>query len=597
MNPKRLATFVFVMLLAVVCNAQMMLRQSTARVISFGPFVSPSDGVTLQTGLVSAIDHASTGIMLSKNGGALTIRHATVTASTYDAYGQYLVTLDTTDTGTLGHLRVQFAAAASCLPVWQDFEVVPAGVWDSFMASSGGALPVNATAIGGTTQTGRDLGASVLISSGTGTGQLNVTSGVVAASGNWNTTTPPTVAAIATGVWQDATGADFTTASSIGKCLYIANVIPGAAGGHFIAGTNAATSITTALTANITGNVSGSVGSVTGAVGSVAGAVGSVTGAVGSVTSAVTLPSMPASWTTAIWQDATAGDFTTASSIGKCLYIANVIPGAAGGHFIAGSNSATTVNFTGNLSGSVGSVTGAVGSVTGAVGSVTGAVGSVTSGVTLAAPQHVIVDSGTVTTLTNLPAIPAGWLTANGIGAGALNGKGDWLLSSGYTAPDNTLTLTSLGTALDGRSLDATHLNRLDVAVSSVSAGGGLTQQQVADALKLAPTSQPSAAAGSVVASEQSILSAISSLPNPAGAGADHVTVGPFQHADGTPVADASVWITSDAAGLHVVAGTLRSNASGEATFLLNAGSTYYLFMTKVGETPIVGRSFVAEAD
>ena len=44
----------------------------------------------------------------------------------------------------------------------------------------------------------------------------------------------------------------------------------------------------------------------------------------------------------------------------------------------------------------------------------------------------------TVTTLTNLPAITANWLTAAGIAASALNGKGDWLLStstgSGFTA-------------------------------------------------------------------------------------------------------------------------------------------------------------------
>lgn len=53
----------------------------------------------------------------------------------------------------------------------------------------------------------------------------------------------------------------------------------------------------------------------------------------------------------------------------------------------------------------------------------------------LNANQHVIVDSGTVTTLTNLPAITAGWLTATGIAASALNGKGDWLLSSSYTSP------------------------------------------------------------------------------------------------------------------------------------------------------------------
>jgi hypothetical protein len=68
------------------------------------------------------------------------------------------------------------------------------------------------------------------------------------------------------------------------KTDYLPSATAGAAGGVFIAGANAATSVTTALTANITGNLSGSVGSVTGAVGSVTGAVGSVTGAVGSVT-------------------------------------------------------------------------------------------------------------------------------------------------------------------------------------------------------------------------------------------------------------------------------------------------------------------------
>jgi hypothetical protein len=41
---------------------------------------------------------------------------------------------------------------------------------------------VNATKIGGTIQTGRDLGASVLISPGIGTGQLDVTSGVIKAN-------------------------------------------------------------------------------------------------------------------------------------------------------------------------------------------------------------------------------------------------------------------------------------------------------------------------------------------------------------------------------------------------------------------------------
>jgi len=56
------------------------------------------------------------------------------------------------------------------------------------------------------------------------------------------------------------------------------------------------------------------------------------------------------------------------------------------------------------------------------------------SGVSLAASQHVIVDSGTVTTLTNLPSIPANWITAAGITAAALDGKGNWNIGkTGYS--------------------------------------------------------------------------------------------------------------------------------------------------------------------
>lgn len=50
----------------------------------------------------------------------------------------------------------------------------------------------------------------------------------------------------------------------------------------------------------------------------------------------------------------------------------------------------------------------------------------------------------TVVSLTNLPAITTGWITAAGIAAGALNGKGDWLLSSGYTPPPSAATIAAL---------------------------------------------------------------------------------------------------------------------------------------------------------
>ncbi len=52
------------------------------------------------------------------------------------------------------------------------------------------------------------------------------------------------------------------------KTDFLPSATAGAAGGLFIAGTNAATTITTALTTTFTGNLTGSVASVTGAVGS-----------------------------------------------------------------------------------------------------------------------------------------------------------------------------------------------------------------------------------------------------------------------------------------------------------------------------------------
>ena len=50
----------------------------------------------------------------------------------------------------------------------------------------------------------------------------------------------------------------------------------------------------------------------------------------------------------------------------KTDYLPSATAGATGGVFIAGSNAATTVNITGNLSGSVGSVTGTIGGLTAA---------------------------------------------------------------------------------------------------------------------------------------------------------------------------------------------------------------------------------------
>ncbi len=50
----------------------------------------------------------------------------------------------------------------------------------------------------------------------------------------------------------------------------------------------------------------------------------------------------------------------------------------------------------------------------------------------------------------------------------------------------------------------------------------------------------------------------------------------------GVPVSGADVWITSDSAGANIVAGTISTNAQGNATFYLDAG-TYYVFIRATG--------------
>jgi hypothetical protein len=263
--------------------------------------------------------------------------------------------------------------------------------------------------------------------------QSNVVDDGVAVATVTTVTNQLTAAAIATAIWQDAVAGDFTTASSIGKALYIANVAPGAAGGHFIAGTNAATTITTALTTTFTGNVTGSVASVTGAV--------------GSVTAGVTLA---ASAVQAIW-DALTTALTTVGSIGK--RIADNLDAAIT------SRMASYTQPTGFLAATF---------PAGTVASTT----NITAGVVT-----------TATNLTNLPSIPANWITAAGITAAALNGKGDWNVGkTGYSlvaAYDAAKTASQAG---DAMTLTAAY----NAAKTAAQAGDAMTLTASYDAAKTA---------------------------------------------------------------------------------------------------------------
>lgn len=103
------------------------LKQATTATIKLGPFLNEADGKTAET----ALTIAQADLRLSKNGGALA-QSNNAAGATHDALGYYDVPLDATDTGTLGRLRVAVHKSGA-LPVWQDFLVVPANVYDSIV--------------------------------------------------------------------------------------------------------------------------------------------------------------------------------------------------------------------------------------------------------------------------------------------------------------------------------------------------------------------------------------------------------------------------------------------------------------------------------
>lgn len=144
-------------------------------------------------------------------------------------------------------------------------------------AENTAGVPVADTVrISGTTQTARDIGASVLLSSGTGTGQISLTSGIAKVDVdtiktnpvvNAGTITFPTTATLAS-----------TTNITAGTITTVTNLTNAPTAGDLTA--TMKTSVTTAATAAtpVAASVTGAVGSVTGNVG------GNVTGTVAGVT-------------------------------------------------------------------------------------------------------------------------------------------------------------------------------------------------------------------------------------------------------------------------------------------------------------------------
>lgn len=247
------------------------IPQSTTLRVPLQAYLS-SDHVSAATGKTIAIT-------ISKNGAAYGNPNAGATNATEIANGSYYVDLGTADTGTTGPLFIRGAVATVD-------DVI--AIYNVVKATNGGwtALP----------DTAATTNAS-LLTSGTGTDQLSVTSGRIdigKALGTAVTLDANNVLNVSSKYWAgglipapNVTGVPLVDDKYLLGTIYItpatagiqdinvkninnvAAATPGAVGGLFIAGTNAATTITTGLTTTFTGNLTGSVGSVSGAVGSV----------------------------------------------------------------------------------------------------------------------------------------------------------------------------------------------------------------------------------------------------------------------------------------------------------------------------------------
>lgn len=91
-----------------------------------------------------------------------------------------------------------------------------------------------------------------------------------------------------------------------------------------------------------------------------------------------------------------------------------------------------------------------------------------------AADSGLEASGGTVTNLTNLPSIPSNWLTATGIAANALNGKGDWATPSTTIAANAVRFAGQTITAAAGVTIPSSIASPTNITAASgvtVSAG------------------------------------------------------------------------------------------------------------------------------
>lgn len=195
------------------------LKQST-QVTKTVLMIDSADHITGKTGLAAGITK-----YLSKVGTASSATMTTAEVDATNVKGVYTLVFTTSHTDTLGGFQLHLTASGAD-PSDDWWEVVTYLPGEAVTLQADQA--VNASKIGGTTQTGRDIGASVLLSSGSGTGQLDFASGVVKSNLAQILGTALTETA---GLLAGGFKKFFNVATPTGTLNSIPDAVPNAAGG------------------------------------------------------------------------------------------------------------------------------------------------------------------------------------------------------------------------------------------------------------------------------------------------------------------------------------------------------------------------------
>ncbi len=170
------------------------LRQSTAsQTRTIGPFCDDTDFKTLK----NALTIANTDVLIKKNGAASGAKNSGG-ATADGAGGLYHLTWDATDTATVGQLSYSVKVAGA-LVVFGAYTVLEEAVYDAlFAASAPGYVanaPVSVAQWNGTNVATPDTAGypKITVKSGTGTGEVSLSSGAVLLQATQTGVTIPTV--------------------------------------------------------------------------------------------------------------------------------------------------------------------------------------------------------------------------------------------------------------------------------------------------------------------------------------------------------------------------------------------------------------------